>query len=213
MLDLACGTGLSTRGLIARGFAVTGVDIAANMLREARTAFPGASFFEGRAEALPFADAAFGLVICAQAFHWFDGPKAYAEIARLLVPGGAIATFWKNALDDDPVNALTDGLEREMSHGRADAVQQAVVANLRDEWEAAPYIDRRRFVIDVKLPFTIDSYVGYQSSRETLRHSLGERRHQYLQTLRSRLEEIAPSGEFEVAAREYLYLGRRSASA
>jgi SAM-dependent methyltransferase len=192
---------------------VTGVDIAPNMLREARSALPEASFFEGRAEALPFADAAFGLVICAQAFHWFDGPKAYAQIARVLVSGGAIAAFWKNALDDDPVNKLTDDLEREMSHGKADAVQKAVVAHLREEWEAAPFADRRRLDFAVSLPFTIDSYIGYQSSRETLRHSLGERRHHYLQLLRSRLEALAPGGAFEVAAREHLFLGRRRARA
>ena len=208
-LDLACGTGLSTRGIAARGLAVTGVDIAPNMLAAARESLPQCAFHEGRAETLPFADGAFGVVTCAQAFHWFDGPRAYAEIARVLAPGGTLAAFWKNALDEDPVNKLTDELEREMSSGKADEVSKAVLADLREEWNAAPFDDKRRLVFDVRLPFTVDSYIGYQSSRETLRLSLGERRFDYLDALRERLSALAPDGTFEVAAREYLFVGRR----
>ncbi|HEY8078052.1 MAG TPA: class I SAM-dependent methyltransferase, partial [Labilithrix sp.] len=86
-LDLACGTGLSTRGLVARGVSVTGIDIAPNMLDVARrSGLEAAAFYEARAEALPFADESFAIVTCGQAFHWFDGPRVLKEIARVLVP-------------------------------------------------------------------------------------------------------------------------------
>jgi hypothetical protein len=59
------------------------------------------------------------------------------------------------------------------------------------------------------LPFTVDSYIGYESSRETLRLALGDRRQEYLAALRALLERMAPSGAFTVKGKEYLYLGRR----
>jgi SAM-dependent methyltransferase len=45
------------------------------------------------AEALPTADASVGLVAVAQAIHWFDFERFYAECRRVLVPGGIVAAW------------------------------------------------------------------------------------------------------------------------
>lgn len=211
-LDLACGTGLSTRGLIARGIRVTGVDVAANMLEAARRAgYEGATFFMARAEALPFADASFALVTCGQAFHWFDPNAALGQVERVLVPGGAHAQYWKNAQPDDPFTKAADDLERGWS-GRDPAVLEAELwGTLRDVWHGSRLVDKQRLVFDVALPFTVDSYVGYHRSRETLRLAVGARRDEYLEALRRKIEAVAGgANEFHVRAKEYLFLGRRS---
>ena len=209
-LDLACGTGLSTRGLVARGVAVTGIDIAPNMLDVARRAgLPGATFFEGRAEALPFADESFALVTCGQAFHWFDGPRVFGEIERVLVPGGAHAQYWKHYDASDPFVKAADELERSWSGQDPNVVWHASSASLREWWQGCGLVDRERRESETTLPFTIDSFVGYESSRETLRIALGERRLEYLAALRKVLEGLAPTGSFSVKGKEYLYLGRR----
>jgi len=211
-LDLACGTGLSTRGLSARGIGVTGIDVAPNMLEGARRAgLAGASFFIARAESLPFADDAFGLVTCGQAFHWFDGPVALAEIERVLVPGGAHAQYWKDALPTDPFTKTADELEQSWSGRSPDILQQDFQAKLRDDWREARLVDQERRVFDVKLPFTVASFVGYHGSRETLRIALGDRRAEYLVELERTIAAMAPAdGRFDVQAKEYLYLARRS---
>jgi SAM-dependent methyltransferase len=49
---------------------------------------------DGTAEAMPLADDSADAVTVGQAFHWFDGPKALAEIERVLRPGGALALAW-----------------------------------------------------------------------------------------------------------------------
>jgi ubiquinone/menaquinone biosynthesis C-methylase UbiE len=41
------------------------------------------------AETLPFRDETFDTIVCAQAFHWFDGHRALQEIHRVLKPRGA----------------------------------------------------------------------------------------------------------------------------
>jgi SAM-dependent methyltransferase len=214
-LDLACGTGLSTRGLAARGVAVTGIDVAPNMLDVARrSGYRGATFFTARAESTPFADGSFGLVTCGQAFHWFDARSTLAEIERVLVPGGAHVQYWKDSLPTDPMTKTAEDLQRDWS-GRDPAVlDKELWGNLRDVWHASRLVDRRKVIIDVSLPFTVETFVGYHRSRETLRLELGERREEYLGALEEKIRSMAPAGgRFEVQAKEYLFLARRSGGA
>jgi SAM-dependent methyltransferase len=213
-LDLACGTGLSTLGIAARGLAVTGIDVAPNMLDAARTFVPEASFFTARAESLPFADESFSLVTCGQAFHWFDAQAALAEIERVLVRGGAHAQFWKDALPADPFTQVADDLEREWSGRDPTDMARELWGSLAEVWKHSRLVDRQKRIFDVSLPFTVDTFVGYHRSRESLRLALGPRREEYLVALRDRISAVAPaSGAFEVQAKEYLFLARRSGGA
>ena len=55
---------------------------------------PTARALDGTAEAMPLPDDSADAVTVGQAFHWFDGPRALAEIERVLRPGGALALVW-----------------------------------------------------------------------------------------------------------------------
>jgi SAM-dependent methyltransferase len=211
-LDLACGTGLSTTGLIARGYAVTGIDIAAEMLAQARQRVTGDSaFYEGRAEALPFADGAFELVACAQAFHWFDAEQSFAEIARVLKRAGAVALFWKHGLRDDPFEACAAGLLREISGlDEPFSVSRDNTAGFDEFWaERSAFRDHEEWRLPLELPFTVESYVGFHSSREDARFHLGERRAEFLTRLQNKVTDLAGGGAFSVKAMQYLYLARK----
>ena len=99
LLDLGTGTGTLARGFAGRGLLVTGLDISAAMLEQARRLDRAAGltvdYVRAPAEASGLADASFEVVIAGQCWHWFDRPRAAAEIRRLLRPGGrvVIATF------------------------------------------------------------------------------------------------------------------------
>ena len=99
VVDLAAGTGKLTEVLVAGGADVVAVEPLANMRAELERALPSVRALAGSAEQIPLADAGADAVLVGQAFHWFDGPAALAEIARVLVPGGVLGLLW-NMRDD-----------------------------------------------------------------------------------------------------------------
>ena len=91
VVDLAAGSGKLTRRLAALGCEV----IAVEPVDEMRAAIgAGIRALDGTAEAMPLPDQSADAVTVGQAFHWFDGPRALAEIERVLRPGGALALAW-----------------------------------------------------------------------------------------------------------------------
>jgi SAM-dependent methyltransferase len=96
ILDVCCGQGTLTARLLARGLDVAGLDFSEAMLELARRAAPGAAFLWGDAQELPFEDGIFDAVVCNFGMmHIPDQPRALAEIARVLKPGGVFSmTSW-----------------------------------------------------------------------------------------------------------------------
>jgi ubiquinone/menaquinone biosynthesis C-methylase UbiE len=96
VLDVACGTGNVAIPLAHGGAVVTGVDIAINLIEQARerAAAEGvsATFDEGDAEQLPYADGTFDVVVTMFGAMFAPRPEIVAaELARVLKPGGRLA--------------------------------------------------------------------------------------------------------------------------
>ncbi|MGQ0618919.1 MAG: class I SAM-dependent methyltransferase [Panacagrimonas sp.] len=96
VLDLATGTGITAIAARERGARVTGVDLTPELLAVAQKkaedeGFNDIDFREGDAEALPFADASFDVVL-STCGHMFapDQPRVAAELARVTRPGGRV---------------------------------------------------------------------------------------------------------------------------
>lgn len=96
LLDVACGTGELAGRAAERGAGPTGVDLSEGMVALARERWPGLDFAQADAERLPYADGAFGAVTAAFVLnHVPSPPRAAAELARVLAPGGrAAVTVW-----------------------------------------------------------------------------------------------------------------------
>jgi SAM-dependent methyltransferase len=96
LLDVACGSGNLAIPAARAGANVTGVDIAPNLLEQARAraASEGLTiqFDEGDAENLPYPDAAFDEVVSMFGAMFAPRPElAAAELVRVCRPGGRIA--------------------------------------------------------------------------------------------------------------------------
>ena len=91
VLELGAGTGKLTQVLVDLGHDVHATDPDEQMLARLRQNLPDVRTSVASAEDIPAPDAAYDVVVVAQAFHWFDHDRALPEIARVLKPGGRIA--------------------------------------------------------------------------------------------------------------------------
>ena len=105
VLDIGAGTGKLTRVLVAAGASVVASEPSASMRATFAKVVPGTPQVAATAEHLPFSGSSFDAVTVAQAFHWFDAPRALAECARILRPGGGLALVWNERDESDPVVA------------------------------------------------------------------------------------------------------------
>lgn len=95
MLDVACGAGQISIPAAQTGVRVTGVDIASNLIEQARARAAAENvnvqFDEGDAEMLPYDDAAFDLVVSLIGAMFAPRPdRVAAELLRVCRPGGRI---------------------------------------------------------------------------------------------------------------------------
>jgi SAM-dependent methyltransferase len=101
VLELGCGEGRVCRDLTARGYSITGVDVAPTMVRLARESDPAGDYRVSDAAALPFGDAEFELVFAYNSLMDVDDLEgAVREAARVLEPGGRFAICVTHPLAD-----------------------------------------------------------------------------------------------------------------
>jgi ubiquinone/menaquinone biosynthesis C-methylase UbiE len=90
--DCAAGNGQATVGLARHFSSVVATDASAEQIASA-TPRPGVEFRVATAEESGLPDGFAGLITVAQALHWFDLERFYAEADRVLRPGGVLAVW------------------------------------------------------------------------------------------------------------------------
>ncbi|MTJ51890.1 class I SAM-dependent methyltransferase [Anabaena sp. UHCC 0253] len=91
ILDLCCGSGQATRFLVNFSKNVTGLDASPLSIQRSQKNVPDATYIEGFAENMPFADHLFDVVHTSAALHEMQPEqlrKIITEVYRVLKPGG-----------------------------------------------------------------------------------------------------------------------------
>ncbi|MDE2220205.1 MAG: class I SAM-dependent methyltransferase [Gammaproteobacteria bacterium] len=161
--DCACGSGQATLDLAAHFSAVIGTDLSAGQLAQARP-HERISYRVALAEQSGLDEASCDLVAVAQALHWFDLPRFYAEAWRVLRPGGLLAA-WCYGIATIPPEAG----DAQLRHYYRDVVgaywppeRRLVEAGYRTLAFPAPEVAAPEFTM--QLEWTLEELLGYASS-------------------------------------------------
>ncbi len=155
ILDLGAGTGKLTRLVAERGLHVEAVDPSEQMLAELKQLLPEVPTHVGSAELIPVPDASFDAVVVAQAWHWVDVPRAAAEVARVLRPGGQLGLIWNDR--DDRVDWVRELSRLTASTARSMAVDNPVIG--------PPFGQIEYFVTEWSYPMTPEGLIELFASR------------------------------------------------
>jgi len=114
VLDVGCGTGFATEGLLERVDDVHGLDQSAHQLEKAYGKFGKRGpvrFYRGDAERLPFADDAFDAVWSSGSIEYWPNPvAALAEFRRVVEPGGPVLVVGPDAPKTTVFEKLADAI-------------------------------------------------------------------------------------------------------
>lgn len=165
LLDLGTGTGTLARGFAKQRAIVIGLDKAVPLMTEAQRldAEAGVSitYREGVAEDTGLPASSFEVVTAGQCWHWFDRPKAAAEVWRLLVAGGwlVIAHFDWLPLPSNMVEAMETLV---VQHNPA--WHFGGTTGLHPQWlpdvSMAGFKDLETFSFDVDVPYSHEGWRG-----------------------------------------------------
>ncbi|KAA6223942.1 SAM-dependent methyltransferase [Streptomyces albofaciens JCM 4342] len=165
VLDIGTGTGSLARLFARAGATVTGLDPAAALLEQAkeldRAAGVEVDYRVATAEDTGLPEASFDVVSAGQCWHWFDAPKAAAEVSRLLRPGGhvVIAHFDWLPLPGNLVEAtesLITAYNPRWTMGGGTGLYPRWLTDLA----TAGFTGIETFSFDLAVPYTPQDWVG-----------------------------------------------------
>ncbi len=128
VLEIGCGSGQLTAGLLARGLRVTAIEPGAQLAGLAEQRLRGAGELElvkARLEDAPLPDARFRAVLSASAIHWVDPDVGWRLAADALVPGGTLALIQYFGMSDPRRGDDQEELLRALS---------AIVPEIAERW-------------------------------------------------------------------------------
>jgi SAM-dependent methyltransferase len=157
--DCGTGTGQAAVALAAHFAEVVATDPSQSQLAHARRA-ERVHYVAMTAEDSALASHSVQLITVAQALHWFDLPRFYAEVGRVLAPGGSFAVWTYGLLSISPeIDALVSTFYRSTLAGYWPAERALVDAGYRTL--AFPFAERAAPNFSMNSNWTLAQLAGY----------------------------------------------------
>ncbi|WP_063693469.1 class I SAM-dependent methyltransferase [Bradyrhizobium stylosanthis] len=221
-IDIGCGNGAFTELLVERcsPVEVQGIDPSAEQLAFARTRPSArvARFQQGDAMALPFADGSFDAAVMALVLVFVPDPaKGISEMARVVVPGGTVATYmWDMLGGGFPLDPIYDEIRAMgLAATRPPQMEASRMDALRELWRGAGLEDVQTREITVQRTFSgFDDFWSTNLKSPALRPSVAAMKPAEVETLIARVRARLPAdadGRITYSARAHAIRGRRPA--
>lgn len=161
-VDCGCGSGQLTALLAGHFSKVVAIEPSASQLRAAPT-IPQVTYKIATAEETGLPDRSADIVVAAQAAHWFDLPRFWQEVARILRPGGVVAVIGYG------VPRIESGLDSAIGAFH-DVTLKAYWPEERwlvvegYEHLAFPFTDEPTPILEMKAEWTLPGFINYLST-------------------------------------------------
>jgi SAM-dependent methyltransferase len=190
VLDLGAGTGKLTRMLVERFSRVVAVEPLESLRDRLETLAPRAEALAGMAERIPLRDGSVDAVFSGEAFHWFDGRRALAEIARVLRGPGRLALLWNVPQGTEPPlpAEVSELLERLRLEAKPTATRYGSY-EWKGAFSGAPFEELREARFEHAIDLDRGGLLAYAASQSYVAVLPEERRAAVLDELRSRVDD------------------------
>jgi SAM-dependent methyltransferase len=141
VVDLGCGTGLSTRAWSGVAEHVVGIEPNPAMLAAAEHV-SGVEYREASADDTGLGGGVADIVTCSQSLHWMEPDLTFAEVERILRPGGVFAAYdydWPPVVDPELDDAFKAYQGRRRQARQARGIQRGA-----DRWAKEKHLERMR---------------------------------------------------------------------
>ncbi len=206
--DCATGNGQAALGLAPHFRSVIATDASASQIAQA-TPHERIAYHIAAAEDTNISASSVDLITVAQSLHWFQFDKFYAEVARVLKPGGVIAVWSYNLLRCAPgIDALLDEYYFDIA-GRFWPPERKL---LEERYRTIPFpfeeITPPEFYMETE--WNLDELIGYLHTWSATQRFIAQQKIDPLLDLRERLEKnwSAPEQKKRMQWPLHLRLGR-----
>ena len=197
-LDVGCGNGAFTELLVERCVpaSIDGIDPAPAQIEyaRARASLQQATFRQGDAMAMPYADASFDAAVMPLVIFFVTEPaRGVAEMVRVVRPGGVVAAYaWDMANAGFPYAALHDEMRAfGMTIGMPPSPEASRDDLLRALWSDAGLVDvHTREITATRTYASMDEYWEIISGWRTIAAQFAEQPAGVVDRLRARMEEV-----------------------
>lgn len=216
ILEIGCGTGKATEGLAGLGRLLTAIEPGPAMIEQAKRRVGEApvEFVNSTFEDLDEDGGPFGLIACAQAWHWVDPEIGFAKASRLLADDGVLAIFGN---EDAEVPAV---IRSAVDAFRAGMVEMKGVRYGGGVYQRGKAMDRLFSATEAfqtpshkayhrTITYTPETYTRLMATYSDVQRQPAQHRAQLLADLHSALSGLGDSFTIEVETHLYWAPARR----
>ncbi len=191
-LDCATGSGQAARGLARHFDCVFATDGSVSQLQNAQV-HERVRYVANLAEQPAFRDGSMDLVTAAQAAHWFDHPRFYAGVRRVLRRGGVLAVWTYGLARIDPA---IDAIVRGFYDGTVGPYWPPERRHVESAYRTLPFEfeELPAPLLQLDLQWDLDALMGYLSTWSAVQRYIKAQQIDPLPELRRRLETVWHSG-------------------
>ena len=159
--DIGSGTGLSAKLFLEHGNTVYGVEPNEPMRKAAEGflhEFPDFHSIHGSSEASNLKDNSIDLIVCAQAFHWFDRAKTKQEFQRIAASGAHLCLIWNDGKATEPFQQDYEQLIQDFAIDYHEISHRNITSDIISDFYAPNKF--QKFLLNYEQHFNLEGLIG-----------------------------------------------------